>query len=184
MSIVGNMPGESGKLLEMLQIISDKGLYESRIAQFEEVKRQANEAIALVGPAAEVMNLRDAAKADREAAAAELQRSAKERQDAAKEAQEAGARVLAAAQASANKAESDAGAAVAESARRAAGYDAAAKAAERALEEAKTKAGDIAAKEAALLEFDAALDAKSKVLDERIAKIAAAEAVLRDLVGL
>jgi chromosome segregation ATPase len=64
--------GSSNQLLDLLSVVSNPKVYESKIQDLQDATDAYNKAIALAGPADEIVDLRAKAKDDRDAAKAEL----------------------------------------------------------------------------------------------------------------
>jgi hypothetical protein len=64
--------GSSNQLLDLLSVVSNPKVYEAKIQDLQDATDAYNKAIALAGPADEIVDLRAKAKADRDAAKAEL----------------------------------------------------------------------------------------------------------------
>jgi methionyl-tRNA synthetase len=75
MAISNNIDGSTGssnELLNLLAVVANPKVYESKIKDLQDATDAYNTAIALAGPANEILDLKEKAKADREAAKAEL----------------------------------------------------------------------------------------------------------------
>jgi methionyl-tRNA synthetase len=75
MAISNNIDGSTGnsnELLNLLAVVANPKAYESKIKDLQDATDAYNKAIALAGPANEIIDIREKAKADRDAAKAEL----------------------------------------------------------------------------------------------------------------
>jgi chromosome segregation ATPase len=75
MSISNNIDGSgvsSNQLLDLVSVVSNPAVYQAKIKDLQEATDNYNKAIALAGPADEIIALREKARLDRNAAAAEL----------------------------------------------------------------------------------------------------------------
>lgn len=75
MAISTNIDGStsnSNQLLDLLSVVSNPKVYESKIKDLQDATDAYNKAIALAGPADEIVDLREKVKADKDAAKAEL----------------------------------------------------------------------------------------------------------------
>lgn len=71
MSIYNNIDGSTGganQLLDLLSVVSNPAIYEAKVKALQDATDEYNKAIALAGPAAEILDLREKAQAEKDAA--------------------------------------------------------------------------------------------------------------------
>ncbi len=70
--ITGRTTGEADGMLALIKLVSEPDAYREKVKALVEATEEHKRFVALVGPADDVLTLREAAKADREAAKKEL----------------------------------------------------------------------------------------------------------------
>jgi hypothetical protein len=106
--ITGNSGGEASQVFNLLAVVANPDMYAKKLTEMVNATEENKKFVALVGPANEILQLRDDAKKDRESAKNELQQAKSDVAEKKTAAALAGKEVIAKAEVDAAKIRQDA----------------------------------------------------------------------------